>query len=176
MSVVTFPGRRNKFVVGALACSAFALTGIVTGVIGGILQGNWFVLSLAALPFIIGGIGGAIISISAALDPPNLEIDKSGLTMSAQGKSVQVEWSELEKVSIIRQASPTGRGDLLLMIWPKESLDLPKRGTYLPKWYSDYAAVKVCELDHLNASPTEIIDAVSHHAGALWSDSSRDRQ
>ena len=90
--------------------------------------------------------------------------------MSAQGKSVHVLWSELENVSIIRQATPTGHEDLLLMIWPKESLDLPKRGTYLPKWDTNYAGVKFCELGYFNASSAEIIDAASHHAGALWSD------
>jgi hypothetical protein len=171
MKAVTFPGRRNKFIAGVAACSALALAAIVAAVIGGVLQGSWIVLSFAALPFIFGGVVGAAVSISAALHPPNLEIDKTGLTMSAQGKSVQVEWSELEKVSIIRQPTPTGRGDLLLMVWPKESLDLPKRGTYLPKWDSNHAGVKFCELDHLNASSTEVVDAVARHAGALWSDS-----
>jgi hypothetical protein len=171
MKAITFPGRRNKFVAGTAACSVFALIGIIAAVIGGVLGGNWIVLSLAALPVIFGGIAGAVISISALLSPPELEVDSSGLTMSAQGKNVQVEWSKLEKVSIIRQATPTGRGGLLLMVWPKESLDLPQRGTYLPKWDTKHAGVKFCELDYLNASSAEVIDAVSHHAGALWSES-----
>ncbi|GHO85155.1 PH domain-containing protein [Dictyobacter formicarum] len=189
MEPVVFVAPRKKFMTAGLIFVGLAVVSLAIGILLGLqlTDGTYFMVALV-FTAIFGAIG--VMTVVTSFDPPRLQIDAAGLTMSARGRQHRILWSQIEEIRIVdfsviigqrslKRASadqvPVHRERLWLVAWLHSGVPLPKGHLYLPQWWEAIGGVRVCDLSYMYTSVTEVGNAVARFAGERWNESREPR-
>lgn len=107
-----------------------------------------------------------------------LTVDAAQLTVTADGYTTRVPWSDVSQVGVRHDVPPRpGRPTLVATLHP--DAPHPPDGSRLPvrladyephpRWYRRPGVVRLADLTQLAATPDEVRDAVRRVAGERWS-------
>ncbi|WP_242901728.1 hypothetical protein [Actinomadura terrae] len=163
----TFKATATRPLPGTLITAGICAASLLTAVAVLLAQGPPPIL-LAGLALFAFSLWPAISLLKQVLAFPKLQVDQTGMTVSAQSHEWRILWQHVTQVAVVPMDGLSNHG--WLVVWPKEGSAKPPPRRHFPEWHPDLAAIKFCDLDLLGASRPEALETIKNAAGPLWTE------